>query len=39
VPAATRMLEQSIKRGTLGGIRRGKGSGGGGFGGGFTGMG
>jgi uncharacterized protein len=39
VPAATRMLEQSIKRGTLGGIRRGKSSGGGGFGGGFTGMG
>jgi hypothetical protein len=38
VPAATRMLEQQIKRGTLGGIRRGKSSGGG-FGGGFTGMG
>ena len=28
VPAATRMLEQQIKRGTLGGIRRGRGSGG-----------
>jgi hypothetical protein len=28
VPAATRMLEQQIKRGTLGGIRRGRSSGG-----------
>jgi DNA helicase HerA-like ATPase len=33
VPAATRVLEQQIKRGALGGIKRGKGGLGGGFGG------